>query len=83
MTVAEIVKCSECGESVTWKRETHEWLHDRTTLVGCCPRCTTDGCTERATVKLGFHGFDGAGSRFIRTGWACEAHTPAVAGEWT
>ena len=78
---ATATKCPDCGEAVTWDGRKRIWRHDRTESNVCAPICTTEGCTSRAVAKLGYHGFDGAGSRFIRTGWACQAHRPVSAVE--
>ena len=80
--VATATACADCGEPVTFDRRKRIWRHDRTESNVCAPLCTTAGCMSRAVAKLGYHGFDGAGSRFIRTGWACAAHRPTGGEEY-
>lgn len=38
------------------------------------PSCEKPSCPNEATVFLGFHGFDGATTRFIRTKALCDEH---------
>ena len=80
---ATAVHCPDCGEAVTFHRRYRTWLHDRTESNVCAPLCTVEGCQQPAVVKTGYHGFDGSGSRFIRTGFRCSAHREPGAIQWT
>lgn len=87
------VVCSRCGESVVWRDEAAaplegsgyfgKWFHVRTGVRACLPLCTVEGCDREAVQALGYHGFDGGSSRFIRTGWRCSQHRELNAIEWT
>lgn len=83
--MTDAVKCGDCGEAVEWHAElgpgVRKWLHVRTGAAKCAPLC--DQCGQPAKHALGFHGFDGSGSRFIRTGWRCDACVPANIIVWT